>query len=307
MVIIEYIHKISYIQRVMRRRTYIYLCRILSNMTNNNERGEDSNMKIGVCDVNPAETARTVFMLSSQLRNLKENSRNTESNLKSYGTKEQGGCLHNKHIGFNKVTIAPYTPDSVMLDLDDQKFDCDIFISELSFPNGKNGVKLADKINDSVPSCNIIFYTNKIPDELDIYDARHVNCMLKGRHDARLVTFVDKLMDELLRDERKRFVKIRYDRNVNILDCRDIMYIRIENRVTKYYTTKKTEKSDGVLYEYKPLSEIVEELPDNFVRCSAAVVVNKDYVKGYNRQMVTMIDGEKVKVGRRYGDNMADL
>lgn len=136
-------------------------------MTNNNERGEDSNMKIGVCDVNPAETARTVFMLSSQLRNLKENSRNTESNLKSYGTKEQGGCLQNKHIGFNKVTIAPYTPDSVMLDLDDQKFDCDIFISELSFSNGKNGVKLADKINDSVPSCNIIFYTNKIPDELD--------------------------------------------------------------------------------------------------------------------------------------------
>lgn len=90
MVIIEYIHNISYIHRVMRRRTYIYLCRILSNMTNNNERGEDSNMKIGVCDVNPAETARTVFMLSSQLRNLKENSRNTESNLKSYGTKEQG-------------------------------------------------------------------------------------------------------------------------------------------------------------------------------------------------------------------------
>ena len=40
-------------------------------------------MKIGVCDVNPAETARTVFLLNSQLRNLKENSRNTERNLKN--------------------------------------------------------------------------------------------------------------------------------------------------------------------------------------------------------------------------------
>jgi uncharacterized membrane protein len=72
--------------------------------------------------------------------------------------------------------------------------------------------------------------------------------MLKGRHDARLVTLVDKLMDELHSDERKRFVKIRYDRNVNILDCRDIMYIRIEKRVTKYYTTRKTDKkADGHL------------------------------------------------------------
>ena len=261
-------------------------------------------MKIGVCDVNPAETARTVFLLNSQLRNLKENSRNTERNLKNKAdhVSKVRDYLQNKCIGYDDVTIISYNLDLVMLDLDDQKFDCDIFISELSFPGGKNGVKLARKINDSGPSCNISFYTNKIPDELDIYDARHVNCMLKGRHDARLVTLVDKLMDELHSDERKRFVKIRYDRNVNILDCRDIMYIRIEKRVTKYYTTRKTDKSDGVFYEYRPLSEIVEELPDNFVRCSAAAVVNRDYVRSYNRQVITMMDGETVKVGRRYGD-----
>ena len=256
-------------------------------------------MKIGVCDVNPVETARTVFLLNSHLRNLRENALSTTG----YGSKELEYCLQNSHIAPGKVTIIPYNLDSVMLDLDDQKFDCDIFISELSFPSGKNGVKLASKINDCAPSCNIIFYTNRIPDELDIYDARHVNCMLKGRHDARLVTFVGKLVDELQSDERKCFVKIRYDRNVNILDCRDIMYIRIENRVTKYYTTKKTDKLDGVFYEYRPLSEIMLGLPDNFVRCSAAAVVNKDYVKGYNRQVITMIDGETVKVGRRYGEN----
>lgn len=38
---------------------------------------------------------------------------------------------------------------------------------------------------------------------------------------------------------RSNSSKIRYDRNVNILDCRDIMYIKIENRVTIYYTNKK--------------------------------------------------------------------
>jgi len=30
--------------------------------------------------------------------------------------------------------------------------------------------------------------------------------------------------------------------------------------------------------------------------------VNRDYVRSYNHQVITMMDGETVKVGRRYGD-----
>ena len=189
-----------------------------------------------------------------------------------------------------------------MLDIDYQKFYCDIFITELLYPNGKNGVKLAKRINAVAPSCKILFYANKIPEELDIYEANHVNCMLKGRHDARLVTFMNDLVEKMSNDDKKQFIKIRYDRNVNILDCRDIMYIKIENRVTIYYTNKKNDQRDGKYYEYRPLSEIMKDLPDNFVRCSAAAVVNRDYISNYNHQTVTMVDGEEIKIGRRYGD-----
>ena len=160
-------------------------------------------MTIGVCDVNPDETQRTVYFLRSQIKN-----------------------------------------------------------------------NIID--NDNV----ILFYANKIPEELDIYEANHVNCMLKGRHDARLVTFMNDLVEKMSNDDKKQFIKIRYDRNVNILDCRDIMYIKIENRVTIYYTNKKNDQRDGKYYEYRPLSEIMKDLPDNFVRCSAAAVVNRDSYDG---------------------------
>ena len=70
-----------------------------------------------------------------------------------------------------------------------------------------------------------------------------------------------------------------------------------ENRVTKFYT------KDGIFYEYKPLSEIVEELPDNFVRCHAAAIVNMDYVKNYNHSMITMQDGEQIRIGRTYSES----
>jgi len=71
--------------------------------------------------------------------------------------------------------------------------------------------------------------------------------------------------------------------------------------VTKFYTTKNIDKSDEVFYEYRPLSEIMKKLPDNFVRCSSGAIVNMDFVRKYNHQMVTMVDGAEIKVGRKYG------
>ena len=233
-------------------------------------------VKIGVCDVNEDETRRTVYLLESQMRN---------------------GVIDK-----DNVTIVSHSLESVMLDLDDQKFDYDIFITELSFYNGRNGVELAKRINKAAPSCNIIFYTNKIPNELDIYESRHVNCMLKGRHDGRLVMTTGRLIETLMSEKSKAFIKIRFDRNIIILDCQEIMYIKIENRVTKFYTARTEENENRVFCEYRPLSEIIKELPDNFVRCSASGVVNKNHIKQYNHQTVTMMDGAVIKIGRRYGD-----
>ena len=232
-------------------------------------------VKIAVCDVNEEETRRTVHILESQ---------------------------ENDVIDKNNVTITSHTLESVMLDLDDQRFDYDIFITELSFYNGRNGVELAKRINKAAPSCNIIFYTNKIPNELDIYESRHVNCMLKGRHDARLVMTTSRLIEALMSEKSKAFIKIRFDRNIIILDCREMMYIKIENRVTQFYTVRNDENGNRVFCEYRPLSEIIKELPDNFVRCSASAVVNKDHIKQYNHQAFTMMDGAVIKIGRRYGD-----
>ena len=112
-----------------------------------------------------------------------------------------------------------------------------------------------------------------------------------------------RLIEALMSEKSKAFIKIRFDRNIIILDCREIMYIRLEGRVTKFYIVMN-EKEKKIFYEYRPLSEIMKDLPDNFVRCSSSVVVNRDYVYMYTHQMITMKDGREVKIGRKYSDVM---
>lgn len=228
-------------------------------------------MKIGVCDASFANSQKTVALLEMQIQNT--------------------------NIGRENVEIVSYNPDSVTLDLDEGRFDCDVFITEIVFANKQIGVELAKLVNMASPSCKVIFYADYVPDDVDVYEASHVCCVLKHKHDNRLIKYYMDLINEKINEDRKCYIKIRYDRTVNVLDCRNIQFIRIENRVTKFYT------KDGIFYEYKPLSEIVEELPDNFVRCHAAAIVNMDYVKNYNHSMITMQGGEQIRIGRTYSDS----
>lgn len=88
-------------------------------------------MKIGVCDASFANSQKTVALLEMQIQNT--------------------------NIGRENVEIVSYNPDSVTLDLDEGRFDCDVFITEIVFANKQIGVELAKLVNMASPSCKVIF------------------------------------------------------------------------------------------------------------------------------------------------------
>lgn len=224
-------------------------------------------MKVGICDSDVNTSARVAAYLS-----------NITSN------------------DYKNVEYMCYAPNEVIFDIDEGKYDCDVFITEILFESEEySGIDIAKKINVIAPMCRIIYYARRVPLELDIYEARHTSCLIKGPHDARLGACVQSVIGSMQQNTDKSTIKIRFDRTVTMLPCSKIHYIRIENRVTKFYT------DEGEYYEYKPLTEVMEELPDNFVRCHNAAIINMDYVKSSNRSRITMIDGELINIGRRYG------
>lgn len=203
----------------------------------------------------------------------------------------------NKKYNIDKenVKISCCQPNDIIFDIDDGKFDSDILITEVLFQNMQyNGVDLVKRVNEKNPMCKVIYYVQKIPVNMDIYESRHENCILKGLQEDRLEKCVSNILNQVTSQSDKKMIRVKFDRTVNMLDCSKIHFIRIENRVTKFYT------DDGVLYEYKTLSDIQSELPGNFVRCHNATIVNTDYIERYNHSAIMMITGETLKIGRRY-------
>lgn len=228
-------------------------------------------MKIGICDTDLGVRFQTVARLEREF-----------------------------NIDDKNVTITCYMPNDVMFDIDDGSFDCDIFITEIVFSDLYcMGTELVKRINKAVPACRIIYYTRGVPPDVDVYETTHVNCMIKGLHEDRLVNCIKSIAGHAACDAGKDMIEIHFDRTVTRLLCSDIRFIRIENRVTKYYTR------EGMYYEYRPLAAILEALPEGFIRCHNAVIVNRAYVRSFNHTAITMDDGEELKIGRSYSKNFA--
>lgn len=215
--------------------------------------------------------------------------------VKTYNT------LKAKFADVKDVLIVCSTPYDILFDIEDEKFDYDVFITDIIFIDTRfTGVELVKKINGVAPLCKCIYYTDQVPGNVDIYETKHFNCVIKGIQDSRLEKCITEIINEAVEARKNNTIKIKFDRSVNIIECSKIRFIRIENRVTKFYTDKE------VLYEYKPLSQIQEELPDNFIRCHNAIIVNRNYIKKFNRSVITLDDGEKLKIGRRYVSSFSE-
>ena len=48
------------------------------------------------------------------------------------------------------------------------------------------------------------------------------------------------------------------------------------------------------------ISEILEELPPNFVKCHRSYIVNKNYIKSNTYKSITLQTGEEIPVSRSF-------
>lgn len=201
-------------------------------------------------------------------------------------------------MDLDNVEFELYLPEEASIDVEESTFSCDIFITEIVFDNLQyNGICLARAINRSVPNCKIIFYADHIPDGWDIYDVEHCNCVMKRNQDIKLVHAVDMAIKRL-NMSRSNFIRVCYGKTINIFSASEIICIHRDDRLTRYCTTR------GDYVQYITLTNALKNLPKVFVRVNSNCIINRQHVKHYSRSTVTLDNGEVVKIGRPYKEEV---
>ena len=97
---------------------------------------------------------------------------------------------------------------------------------------------------------------------------------------------------------RSRFIRVCYGKTINIFSASEIICIHRDDRLTRYCTTR------GDYVQYITLTNALKNLPKVFVRVNSNCIINRQHVKHYSRSTVTLDNGEVVKIGRPYKEEV---
>lgn len=216
-------------------------------------------------------------------------------------TKQEVNCTEQflrKNVNAESVVYKTYLPEEAAIDIEEKTFSCDIFVTEIVFNDLKyDGLCLAKTIKKARPDCKIIFFAEYVPDKWDIYEVEHSYLVLKEHRDDRLVKAVCSTIG-CLESKKQDYVRVSYDGAINVFSSNEIICIKRDDRLAKYYTT------GGEFPQYISLRELEKTLPDTFVRVNGGCIVNKAHIKSVSGNEVVMCTGESVKIGRVYKDRL---
>lgn len=198
---------------------------------------------------------------------------------------------------FNKYddTITLYSPEEVMMDLEEKVFCCDIMIMDIEFEHEEwNGITLAAQINELTPSCQIIYLTHILEFAPEIYETDHCYFVLKKNMDIMLPNAMIKarrLFDKMLVQSA---VEITSDGHTIYILQKDIIYVSRQERKIIVHTTHME-------YEcYMSLSAFLKMVGDDFVRCHGGYIVNLSFITYLGTDYIMVGEQTKIPIGTTY-------
>lgn len=78
-----------------------------------------------------------------------------------------------------------------------------------------------------------------------------------------------------------------------ILNRNHILYVESQNRTVNVHTTKE------ILNVYFDMGELERRLGSGFYRCHRGYLVNMGYITGYERDSISLTNGETIYLSRR--------
>ena len=164
-----------------------------------------------------------------------------------------------------------------------------------------NGIDIAKEFTKQFPNLNIIFITGYGDTYYkDIYKDINPCGFLEKPIQYNILNFFIKQIEDNF-NARNSKLKINYNYNSYIIPYRDIIYIQSDKRLSVIHTTAEKFKT------YKKLSDMLEELPDTFIRCHQSFIVNRDYVRNVEGNQFLLSSGNVIPISKKYSKNVKDL
>lgn len=179
-----------------------------------------------------------------------------------------------------------------------QKNKIDIIFLDIEMPKF-SGINLAKLIN---PSSNVIFTTAHREFAIEGFEVNAVDYLLKPFSFERFLKAVQRvtLKQETIQNTTSDHIFIKVNKQMVKVDFSELMYIEGLSNYIKIHT-----KNNAFVTYYK-LSELLKELPVQFMRIHKSYIVNTKKIKLYTREFVE-IEKKQIPLSATYRDDLIDF
>lgn len=162
-----------------------------------------------------------------------------------------------------------------------------------------NGIDTARKLRELDEECIIVFFTAAKEYVFDAFDVAALQYLVKPVDDEKLQQTLVRAKREVKkkqnRKDRQIFIKTRHKNMA--LNVSDILYFENERRKIAVHTLR------GEVSFYGVMADMEREAGADFCRCHRGYLVNLSHVAEYNRETITLSNGERIYLSKdRYHD-----
>ena len=194
--------------------------------------------------------------------------------------------------------IWPFTSAEFLLErITEEDWQPDIAVLDIEM-EGKDGITLAQELNQKVPQCRIIFLTSYLDYAPEVYIAEHIWFVVKNRADEFLDAAMKKALVSLEQKETPvPGLLVREDGKKILVPMTEILYISRVARKAHVHCM------DRDYYDpRKPAELIPESLKDSFLRCHQGYWVNVKMIEELDHEEFILRGGIRIPIGRRHRD-----
>lgn len=180
-----------------------------------------------------------------------------------------------------------------------EKFDM-IFLDIIM--RGLDGMATAQLLRSKSPDTILIFISSSRDYVFDAYDVEAFQYLLKPIDVGKLRHVLEKVVCKTA-THSSEYMMISIERQKKKMFLDDICYFEIRGRKIDIH------KTDDILTYYEQIGILEKNLQGKgFFRCHKSYLINLKHVDTYNRQEVTLDNGEKIMIAkRRYDDFIREI
>lgn len=157
-----------------------------------------------------------------------------------------------------------------------------------------NGIEAAKRLRNKKEEAILIFITGIKEYVFEAFDVSAFHYLLKPIEEQKLIEVFTKAVAETVKkqeQEQRFFIKSK-GRTI-ILNRKDILYIESQNRMVNIHTSKE------ILEIYYDMKNLEKQLGEGFYRCHRGYIVNMGYIVEYEKDSISLTNGESIYLSRR--------